>query len=158
MLLNNQCFYSKRKYSLSRSLCKLYPSNGMSTTVTLMQKQEIQLQLLSFHVIMCTIEFSLKYTNLMILLRKAHTGKSKFKFSQKLSPPQWGFNPGSLNHNSNSLLTAPSMCWEGDFWSKLCFMHHFTCWISRINRAWVLKGVKYYVCQPNIDLAQSVEH
>ena len=40
-------------------------------------------------------------------------------------------------------------------------MHHFTCWtliISRINRAWLYKGLNDSHRQPNSDLAQFAEH
>ena len=40
-------------------------------------------------------------------------------------------------------------------------MHHFTFWtliISRINRAWLYKCVKYSDWQPNVILAQSIRH
>ena len=53
------------------------------------------------------------------------------------------------------------MCWAGDFWSGLCFIHHFTFWnliISRINGAWLYKGHGDSDWQLNVDLAQSVEH
>ena len=40
-------------------------------------------------------------------------------------------------------------------------MHHFICWtlfISRINRAWLYKGLVDSHPQPNSDLAQLAEH
>ena len=53
------------------------------------------------------------------------------------------------------------ICWEGDFWNELCFMHHFTCWtlfIFRMNRAWLYKGLNDWDRQQNSDLAQLAEH
>ena len=41
--------------------------------------------------------------------------------------------------------------------SFVCFMHHFTCWIlfiSRIDRAWLYKGLNDSHRQPNSDIAQ----
>ena len=51
-------------------------------------------------------------------------------------------------HNFNNTFSELSFCFysrrKGDFWSDLCFMYYFTCWtlfISRINRAWLFKGL-----------------
>ena len=50
----------------------------------------------------------------------------------------------------------PRVVWARDFYSELHVALHI--FISRINRAWLYNGCKDSDWQPNIDLAQSVEH
>ena len=58
-------------------------------------------------------------------------------------------------------LSQAGICWRFLKWAFFCLMHHFTCWtlfISRINRAWLYKGLNDSHLQPNSDLAQLAEH
>ena len=53
------------------------------------------------------------------------------------------------------------VCVAGDFWSELCFMHHFTCWTLssfRISIAWLYKCLNDSHRQQNSGLSQLVEH
>ena len=76
--------------------------------------------------------------------------------------PQWGLNSQPLDNHSNALLTEIGRnMLEISELSFVSFLHHFTCWtlfISRINRAWLCKGLNDSYRQPNSDLAQLVEH
>ena len=78
--------------------------------------------------------------------------------------PQWSLNPQPPDHHSNALPSEArqeSVGLEISEVSFVFFMHHLTCWtlfISRINRAWLYKGLNDSHRQPNSDLAQLAEH
>ena len=72
--------------------------------------------------------------------------------------PQWGLNSQPPDHQFYAL---PAELARNLKWAFFCFMHQFTCWtlfISRINRAWLYKGLVDWLPQPNSDLAQLAEH
>ena len=84
--------------------------------------------------------------------------QNKINFNKNC--PQWGLNLQIMTPMLWQLSWA-GICWPGDFWSELCFMHHFTCWtlfITRINRAWLYKDLEDSGWQLNVDLAQLSEH
>ena len=81
------------------------------------------------------------------------------KIHQKLSPV--GFELTTFRSPVPRSANWASKESVGDVWSELYFMHHFTCWtlfISRINRAWLYKGLVDSHPQPISDLAQLIEH
>ena len=98
------------------------------------------------------IRFFLKFAIFCQIL-PALTEKSKIK-----SCPYWGLISVQC---STDCARQGSVGKEISEVSFVCFMHHFTFWtlfISRINRAWLYKGLNDSHRQPNSDLAQLGEH
>ena len=98
-----------------------------------------------------------QFFTICISIRLSDTEQNKC--CQKLPPVGcWTHNLWIITLMLCQLSWAGS-CWTGDFWSKLCFMHHFTCWtllISRNNTTCLYKGLNDSHRQPNSDLAQSL--
>ena len=113
------------------------------------------------HLFTWLIEFFTIGVSVRLSDRSLHREEQK-KFRQKLPP--LGLETRTSRSSGQCLTNwarQESVGQEISEVSFVCFMYHFTCWtlfISRINRAWLYKGLNDSRRQANSDLAQLAEH
>ena len=105
-----------------------------------------------------TIEFFTIGVSVRLSDRSLH-GEEQKKIRQKLPPV--GIETRTSRSSGQCLTNwarQESVGQEISEVSFVCFMHHFTLFISRINGAWLYKGHEDSGWQLNVDLTQLVKH